>query len=169
MEQNGQGPAPGQEMLPGIHIVKGLRQSLSNDGRNAMMVFEIARDTDGNSRAAVTCGVDALRPLRGMVHALVLAADRMSRAAGMISFEKPGEIGVGHSTDIRGCVIMTFNAGAENEISYLIPDEIALGVADGLRNDVLSRMSEDDRRKMMTGAGALMLPRAPKLIVPGRG
>lgn len=155
-------PAPETEMVRAAHIVEGISQSISTDGKAAMMVFKIA---DG-SKFAVTVETGGLKALRAMVTDLITQADRRELNVGMVSFHRPQEISVGHSPHARGCAILSFDAGTDQEIAVLIPDGVGLGAAEAWTKDILSRMTEADRRKMMTRQ-SILPPGKPRLILPG--
>ena len=153
---------PESEMVRAAHILEGLSQSISTDGKAAMMVFKIA---DG-SKFAVTCETGGLKALRAMVSDLIAQAERRALSPGMVTFRSPREVQIGHSDHIRGAAVLCFDPGKDEELAVLIPDQVGMAVAEGWTKDILSRMSEADRRKMMTRAHILPAGK-PRLILPG--
>ncbi len=149
------------EMVRAAHILEGISQSVSTDGEAAMMVFKIA---DG-SRFAVTIATGGLKALRAMVNDLIGQVERRGLSPGMVSFKRPREVSIGHSDHIRGAAVLCFDPNTDEELAVLVPDQVGMAVADGWTKDILSRMTEADRRKMMTRQSILPAGR-PRLIVP---
>jgi hypothetical protein len=153
---------PEGEMVCAAHILEGVSQSISTDGEAAIMVFKIA---DG-SKFAVTIATGGLKVLRAMVSDLIAQTEKRQLSSGMVTFRRPAEISIGHSNHIRGCSVISFDPGKDSEIAFVIPDQVGMAAAEGWTKDILSRMTESDRRKMMTRNSIFPAGR-PKLIVPG--
>lgn len=157
-----QNAEPEGEMVRAAHILEGVSQSVSTDGKAAMMVFKIA---DG-SKFAVTIETGGLKALRGMVNDLIAQAERRELTPGMVTFRRPREVSVGHSDHVRGAAVLCFDPGTDEELAVMIPDQVGMAVAEGWTKDILSRMTEADRRKMMTRQH-IMPAGKPRLILPG--
>ena len=154
---------PESEMVRAAHILEGVSQSISTDGEAAMMVFNIA---DG-SKFAVTIATGGLKALRAMISDLILQAERRQLAPGMVSFKRPRAVSIGHSAHFRGASVLMFDQGTDEELAVIIPDQVGIEAAEGWTKDILSRMTETDRRKMMTRHSILPAGK-PRLIVPGQ-
>lgn len=168
---------PEGELMRAVHIMNGVSQSLSTDGEAAMLVFDIASTavaadgaeahTGKTERFAITLPTAALKVLRGMVSDALTMAEQRNVGTGNMTLRPVEAVSVANVGNIRNHVGLILNPGKETEVAYLIDDRLALQVADGITQNVMSRMSPEDRRAMMRGAAPLILQSAPKLIVPG--
>ena len=156
------------EHLRAAHVLEGVSQSLSTDGQAAMLVFKIA-GAIGFDKFAITVATGGLKSLRAMVNDLIDQAEKRAAGKSMVPFKRPQDVSVGHSPHLRGCVILTFDSGRETEAAYLMPDQIGLEIGTAMTKDVMSRMTEADRRKMMARSAPVLMPPGPKIIFPCAG
>jgi hypothetical protein len=155
--------AKSPDMVPAAHVVAGLAQSISEDGR-AMLLFQL----EDGGRFAVTMPVEGLKPIRSMITDLIVAAEKRGVHSGMVHFLQPRQYQVGHSDHLRGAVVITFDPNAEGEIAVLLRNEDGLKLGTAITRDVLPRMTEKERRDAMRGESPIIAPPRPPLIVPGR-
>jgi len=154
-----------------MHAIDGVATSISTDGTTALLAF---RGPDGEE-CQLTLPVGALSSLRAMCNALITEARKRDIGAGMVSPRYPTNFLIGNSEDVRGAVMVVFDAHTPDELIFALPDEIGLRMADAIKADVLSRMTPADRAKALAGAALipgqevrLTVPGKPSLFVPGR-
>jgi hypothetical protein len=144
-----------------MHVVDGVATSISTDGTTALLAF---KGPDGEE-CQLTLPVGALTSLRAMCNTLITEARKRDIGAGMVSPRYPANFLIGNSADVRGAVMVVFDANTPDEAIFALPDEIGLRMADAIKADVLSRMTPVDKAKYLAG---LAVPNKPSLFVPGR-
>lgn len=160
-------PASADDMVPGVHLKKGLRERISDDGQTAMFLFEVGNEI--SPRFAITIPVEGLTALRLMITRAIDRAQRASLSDNFMNFKKPQEVSVGSPGTIPNCVAISFDAGRETETSYLLPDTIGLNIGEALHKDIMGRMSENDRNAYLRRKSNMIVPATRKLILPGLG
>lgn len=93
------------------------RVAISDDGQHAMLVVDQGHD----DKLAITCPVSTLKHLQACVGRLIELAEKKDLGTGMTPVLKPGNYMVGHSDQIRGCLILNFDPETANERIYAIP------------------------------------------------
>lgn len=153
---------PISEMVRAAHVQKFVSYNITAEGR-AILVFEI----EGGDKFALTVQVNALKAFRSMVGDVITAAEKREHHSGMAAIHQPREVNVGHSSTLRGVALIQFNPGADDEAVFGLPDAIALNIADALEKNVISRMTDQDRRRHMMGKSRVLQAPKPKIILPG--
>ena len=146
------------------HVLACESYSISAEGI-AMMVFRIPEESGG--RFAVTLPVTGLKALRTLVTDLISAAEKRDLTAGMVSLHRPRDVTVGNLYDVRNSVVAQFNSGAEDEIGFLMHDDLGLDLAEGLQQNIYGRMTDKERRERLAKKSKVLTAPKPRIILPG--
>jgi hypothetical protein len=155
---NGKSPAP--TSVRTFHLVEGQATSVSTDGTVALLMFKCS---DGE-QLSLTLPSIRIAQLRGMVADLTDTAKKRGVGVGNVAPLLPRDYAVGNSDAMRGAVLLMFNRDAADERVIALTDASAMQLSKAMRDNVLERMSPQERAKTIAG---LTLPAASKLILPG--
>lgn len=152
------------ETVHSLHLVEGLSQQLSTDGKMAMLIFLLPN----GQKFGITMDLKFIAVLRGMVHKVGKLAEAVQQGAKAVTFAVPRELNVGFAPDFPNHTAIMFNPGAEDESCFMIQDATAMQMAAHVTQQVLSRMTPAQRAQAIAAERNKIIPAGrPGLILPG--
>jgi hypothetical protein len=128
-----------------VHVTQGLATSVSTDGSTALMRFR----ADNGEDVEVTFPAQAIKVMATMVQDLIVAAAQRNVGMANVPLRRPRASFVGHSDQDRGTVYLMFDKDTASEVAIALRDDDALPFADAIRDNVLSRMTPQQRAKRL--------------------
>ncbi len=135
------------------HVVKVIATAISTDDTTAVVKFQLSSGDEFD----LTCSVDVLASFRLAVRDLLLELRRRSVGAKNVPPIFPKTVQVGHSDAVRGTVMLMFDQETPDEAIYCVPDKVALGFAEAIRQNAVARMTPQNRAKVL-GQKLIILP-----------
>jgi hypothetical protein len=138
-----------------FHILYGDATSISTDGTIALLAFTCA---DGE-KLIVTMPSQGIAQMRQMISDLQDTAKARGVGHGNVAPILPRDFAVGNSDQMRGAVLVLLNRDAPDERVFALTDKSALELADALKQNVLDRMTPQERARAIAGPSKLIIPR----------
>lgn len=140
------------------HVVRCASVGLSDDSSQGVLQFEAA---DGS---AFFLRIDA-NGLLSLRHAARSLQNEAIHRGSCYTFDQPQSFGVVGSPELRGHTVLAMNPQTPQEQVFVLPDAMALALADQLRAEALSHMTPEQRAReagkvhLLNSVGKIIVPR----------
>lgn len=148
-------------MVRTMHVVEGTATSVSSDDTTGMLQFL----DPSKKTVAMTFPIKAIPALRAMLDDLEAEIIRRKGGKTHVHPRVPESYRVAHSDSLRGHVMLFLDPDTPRETVLVFNDQSGLQLAGAIHNDILGRMTPQQRAKMQTG---LSVPPQRQLILPGK-
>lgn len=147
---------------PTSHLEQVVATAFSTDNSQAMVRY---KDAVGKDHVLVMA-VEKLATLQHLMSQMRSRLKRRDLPVDQIVMQFPKQFMVGHSDQHRGVCAVTFDQQMPSEAVYVLTDEAALHLAEGLQQNVYSRMTPAERHAHARKKNPLLLPLGERIIRP---